>query len=1026
MHEGIYESLVTRALSRDLAQLVDLEPTRSPVDEADQPHVLARHVARATERVLSTKDVETRVRLVNDLMAQLASAEESLDGKVEHLTHLARAAVPGILGTSPARPGTPLSDAALLTNAHGEPSLGAELRAEIDTSDEVDLVCAFVKWHGLRLLEEQLRRGKLRGVPFRVVTTTYMGATERAALDRLVREFGAEVKIQYDAQRTRLHAKAWMFRRNTGFDTAYVGSSNLSRAALLDGVEWNVRLSHVGTPALLEKFRATFDTYWNDRSFEAYNPDIDRDRLDDALAESSGRTQHNRVTVSLSGLEVRPYAYQQEMLEALDVERTVHDRHRNLVVAATGTGKTVLAALDYRGLCNAESGAQPSLLFVAHRKEILEQSLRTYREVLADPTFGELYVGGARPERWRHVFASVQSLTAYGVQTIPSDAYDIVVIDEFHHAQALTYRRLLDHLAPQELLGLTATPERADGADVRSFFGGRTAAELRLWDALGADLLCPFHYFAVADGTDLRGIGWSRGRYDEEELSNVYTGNDARAAIVLKELRHKVLDPGAMRALGFCVSVAHAEFMARCFNDAGIPARAVSGMTAPTERAQALTDLRDRRVNALFAADLFNEGLDLPDVDTVLFLRPTESATVFLQQLGRGLRRTKTKPVLTVLDFVGYHRKEFRFDQKLRALTGGTRRGLERAIEKGFPFLPSGCQIVMDRQAQSLVLDNIKSQIANRWQQMVAELRSYGEQDLATFLDESGLELSDILRRGSHSWTRLRRDAGLTTSPGSVLEDRLLKRIRAFAHVDDRDRAAVYARLLGDESRHFADLSPMEQRYAQMLFFLLWPDAGGHASYDAGLTALRSERATREELRSVVDLSFDAARHHAFELSGDLTDVPLRVHARYQREEVLAALGYASLQRKPNSFREGVLYVPGVNVDAFFVTLTKSEAEYSPTTLYRDYPISPTLFHWETQSTTSVASATGQRYLTGSSNVLLFVREKKTDEFGTAPYLFLGPATYVSHVGERPIAITWQLEHAMPTDMFASTSVVAG
>ncbi len=201
-------------------------------------------------------------------------------------------------------------------------------------------------------------------------------------------------------------------------------------------------------------------------------------------------------------------------------------------------------------------------------------------------------------------------------------------------------------------------------------------------------------------------------------------------------------------------------------------------------------------MNILFAADLFNEGLDLPDVDTVLFLRPTESATVFLQQLGRGLRRTRTKPVLTVLDFVGYHRKEFRFDAKLRALTGHTRRGLQREIERGFPFLPSGCQIVMDRQAQSLVLENIRSQIANRWQQMVAELRSYGDRELSSFLNESGLELSDILRRGSHSWTRLRRDAGLPTRGGSVLEERLLKRIRAFAHVDDRLRAEAYERLL--------------------------------------------------------------------------------------------------------------------------------------------------------------------------------------------------------------------------------------
>jgi superfamily II DNA or RNA helicase len=849
-----------------------------------------------------------------------------------------------------------------------------------------------------------------------------MGATERAALDRLVREFGAEVKVQYDAQRTRLHAKAWMFRRRTTFDTGYVGSSNLSRAALLDGVEWNVRLSAVDTPSLLTKFRATFDTYWNDSSFESYDPERDRDRLDDALAEASGRTSHDRVTITLAGLEVRPFPYQQEILDAVAAERAVHDRHRNLVVAATGTGKTVIAALDYRNLC-LPGAERPSLLFVAHRREILEQSLRTYREVLSDASFGELYVGGTRPERWQHVFASVQSLHSYGVESIPPDAYDIVVIDEFHHAEAASYRRIIDHLTPRELLGLTATPERADGADVRSFFGGRTAAELRLWDALGADLLCPFHYFAVADGTDLRGVTWTRGRYDEGELANLYTGNKTRAAMVIAELRDKVIDPGAMRGLGFCVSIEHADFMAEVFAEAGIPSAAVNGQTPKIERERALDDLRHRRINLLFAVDLFNEGLDLPDVDTVLFLRPTESATVFLQQLGRGLRRTRDKAVLTVLDFVGYQNKQFRWDQKLRALTGATRRGLERDIERGFPFLPSGCQIVLDKQAQSLILENLRSQVASRWAQIVAELRSYGDHNLASFLDESGIELSDVLRRGSHSWTRLRRDAGLSTRPGSELEDKLLKRVRAFAHVDDRQRAASYAALLGDDSPAYSDLTTEEQRVARMMLFSLWPDGGGYSSIDEGLAALRQEPATRDELRSVVELSFDAARHVAFDLGGDLSDIPLKVHARYQREEILAALDFP---RNPNSMREGVWYSQDKNVDAFLITLKKSESDYSPSTMYRDYPISPTLFHWESQSTTSLASPTGQRYVHGTSTVLLFARAEPKDEFGTSAYLFLGQGQHVSHEGDRPIAITWQLSHPMPIDFFSSATVAAG
>jgi superfamily II DNA or RNA helicase/HKD family nuclease len=1007
MESGIYDALVTNGLLEAIGSADGQVAVLRGVDEADQPEVLARHVRDAVLRTLgSTRDQGERVALVNDLLQRLAAHADSLpDGQPRQLHSMHPPARPGEATYSDARPSTPLSEAALLTNAHGEPSLGPELRAEIDTSDEVDLICAFVKWYGLRLLEPELQRLRLRNAPFRVITTTYMGATDRSALDRLVNDFGAEVKIQYDVLRTRLHAKAWLFRRRTEFDTAYVGSSNLSRAAMLDGIEWNVRLSRIATPHLLNKFGATFDTYWNDSTFELYDPQRDRDRLDEALATLGNRTTSDRVTVSLAGLEVRPRPYQAEMLEEIEVEREVHDRHRNLVVAATGTGKTVIAALDYRRLRDAAAQRgepAPSLLFVAHRKEILQQSLRTYREVLADATFGEPYHSGERPEQWRHVFASVQALTAYDVTTMRADAFDVVVVDEFHHAAAPTYRRLLNHLQPRELLGLTATP-------------------------LSADLLCPFHYFGIADGTHLTDLVWRRGRYDEQQLEQLYTGNESRAAIVLREVRDKLTDVRAMRALGFCVSVAHAQYMANVFNQAGIPARAVSGTTQSPHREQALRDLKNREVNALFAADLFNEGLDLPEIDTVLFLRPTESPTVFLQQLGRGLRQAAGKPVLTALDFVGHQRKEFRFDKRFQALTGDTRKGLERQVEQGFPFLPAGCQIVLDKVAQEVVLSNLRTQVAGRWRDMVNELKTHGDQDLPTFLRESGIELSDVLRTG-RSWTALRREAGLHTRDGSSHEAGLLRRVRALAHVDDPERVLAYRRLLHDDAPTYDDLTPPEQSFARMLFFSLWPDGGGFDSYADGLKALKHEPALRDELLEVIEFAMDHARHRTFHLSGRLRDLPLRVHARYSREEILAALNYANLQRRPSTFQSGVLYSQENQTDAFLVTLTKSEADYSPTTMYRDYAISPTLFHWESQSNTSVGSPTGQRYLNHrelNSNVLIFARQHKLTDLGTSPYLFLGPATYRSHTGDRPIAITWQLDHAMPTEVFQTASVVA-
>jgi len=1028
--DGAYEALITERLGEALRGLGGEEWASGSVDMGEQPHVLAAHVAEGVRRRLeATASGEERLRLVNELISSIDEREALPDAS--RLLSIERRGAELRTGNPrfAVRPQAPLSEAALLTNAHGEPSLQAEILAELPSADEVDLLCAFVKWTGVRTIRSGLERLHENGVPLRIVTTTYMGATERLALDRLVRDLGAQVKIQYDVQRTRLHAKAWMFRRNSGYSTAYVGSSNLSHSALLDGVEWNVRLSERANRALLAKFVATFDTYWSDPTFEGYDPDtIDhRDRLDDALAEASGRAQHNRVTISLSGLEVRPYPFQQRMLDDLDAARTVYDRHRNLLVAATGTGKTVVAALDYRRLAESATGARPSLLFVAHRREILQQALRTYREVLSDPNFGELYVDGTRPERWQHVFASIQSLSSYGVDSVPPQSFQILVVDEFHHAAASTYRRLLERLAPQETLGLTATPERADGIDVAQLFGGRPTSELRLWDAISSDLLTPFHYFAINDETDLTRVAWVRGSYDESALSSLYTGNDARTRIVLAQLRDKVSDLGSMKALGFCVDVAHARAMSQAFSDAGVPAVAVTGTTPTSERDGALAGLRDGTVKVVFTVDVFNEGLDIPDVDTVLFLRPTQSATVFVQQLGRGLRRTQTKSVLTALDFVGLHRTEFRWDLKLRAMTGLSRRELIDGIGQGFPNLPSGSQIILERETQQRILENVRSQVIRRWPQIVGELQTLtsqrGDVSLGEFIEETRVELPAIIAGSRRSWTQLRRDANLPTPPGGSREEAFLRRTRAVAHVDDPQRAAAYLKILGGAD--YDSLPESEKAFARMLFFSAMPNGGGFSSYGEGLRALAREPAVRDELRQIIEISYANGMHLTSVPEGDLSELPLRVHARYQREEALAALGWASLDRVPTGFQTGVLYVPELNVDALFVTVEKSAAKFSPTTMYRDYPISRTRFHWESQSTTTLESPTGQRYTNAASAVVLFVRVRSAGELGTEPYTYLGRADLASYSGERPIAITWVLQNPMPLELFSATSAAA-
>ncbi len=1036
--EGLYELLQTESLETRLSLVPDLSPKVDAVDQDDAPEVLSRHVAEVVKKALTAAKPEERVALANRLMSHLDHDDQITPGP-QQLLSLHR---PDALKRRQLRrPTTRLSDSALLTNGKDDPNLAAELRTEIESANTVDLLCAFVRWTGLRLLEPALEQLNERGVKFRVITTTYMGATERRAIDELVRRYGAEVKISYETQATRLHAKAWLFRRRTGFDTAYVGSSNLSQAALLDGLEWNVRLSSIATPELLKKFEVTFDSYWEQKAFQTYDPDRDGDRLDAALERNGGRRTAAPDTVT--GLEVVPFLHQEEMLEDLEAERS-KGFNRNLLVAATGTGKTVIAALDYKRLCEA-AGRPLSLLFVAHRQEILKQSLRTYRNVLQDGAFGELYVGDHKPQDWKHLFASVQSLASLGVSNFEVEQFDVVVIDEFHHALAPTYRQLLDYLQPQQLLGLTATPERGDGGNVaKEFFEGRTASALRLWDALDADLLVPFHYFGVSDDVDLSRLEWKRGNYDTAQLDRLYTGNDARAAKVIRELRDKVVGTEHMRALGFCVSVQHAHYMARVFNDAGITSVAVDGGTDEAARADALARLRNREVNCIFAVDIFNEGLDIPEVDTILMLRPTQSATIFLQQLGRGLRRADDKAVLTVLDFIGQQRREFRFDLRYRALTGYGRKQLEKAVEEEFPYLPSGSQIVLDRVAQKVVLDNIKAQLRFNRNQLINDVASYGETVLASYLRESGNDVKTIYRSTRDSWTDYLRQAqlidgfsplesvlkGIHHDRSSAEEKKLLGRMAALIHVDDPGRAEAYSMLVSADAPRYAELGTREQSFARMLFYTLWDDGGGFKTYDDGLDHLRAYGFVCSEIKQIVSLGVAASKHAAKGLGAGLQHIPLLTHATYRREEVLAALQFGSLELGKNvQHREGVAWCPATATDAFFVTLNKDDRKHSATTMYKDYAISPELFHWESQNATSSTSPTGKRYLdrrAHGSHIVLFTRDTAEDESGlTVPYTCLGQMDYLQHSGEKPIGITWKLHRPMPVDVYTKAAAVA-
>jgi superfamily II DNA or RNA helicase/HKD family nuclease len=1037
---GLYERLITRGLR---AKLLLFDPARGRTDQrlidpAEASTTLARHVERVLERALRGLSGDERLirqtELTNALLTLLEEPNRSdLDEHVvippEELRAIRETPAVGSLTRAADLPSpiVPLSASDLLVNARGEPGLAPNLALEIPSADSIDLICAFVRWHGIRILESELRAHCRAGKPLRVITTVYTGSTERKALDWLT-DLGAVVKVSYDTETTRLHAKAWRFQRLSGYSTAYIGSSNLSKSALLDGVEWNVRLSEVSSPDILEKFAATFEGYWSDSDYETYRPGRDRDRIDRALSRASG-SERGVVEDPVAFFDIEPRPYQEEMLERLAVERDRHRRHKNLIVAATGTGKTVVSALDFKRL--RQRMANPTLLFVAHRQEILKQSVGVFRHVLRDNTFGELHVDGHRPTEGRHVFASVQSLAQLDLKDLPREFFNVVIVDEFHHAAAATYARLLNHLTPNELVGLTATPERADGESVLQYFDHHIAVELRLWDALERGLLCPFQYFGLNDETDISSVQWSRRGYDLASLERVYTADDVRLRLVLQQLYEKLRDPHRMRALGFCVSIKHAEFMAQRFTEAGLPSEAVSANTEGELRKQSLQKLQRGELRALFAVDIFNEGVDLPAVDTLLFLRPTESAVVFMQQLGRGLRRFEGKDCVTVLDFIGPAHRRFRFDLRYRAITGASRTEVEKQVQAGFPFLPAGCTMQLDKVAKEIVLKNLRHALPSQRPAMARELRSLAQDQrfhdrrpsLREFLDETGMELEDVYKSGS--WSSLQRQAGLAVSAAGPYEDLIGKRLKKLLHIDDELRLGAYRRELAGE------FNARDPRLLNGLHFALLDGIDSISTLEDSLGILHAHPAIVSELKEVLELLNDRTEHLTFALDEELHwlhRVPLSVHARHSTGEILSAFGLMEINR-PAWTQTGVFRDERTNSDIFLVTLEKSDRDYSPTTRYKDYAISMDLFHWESQSTHTAESSAGQRYIhhrERGGNILLFVRHRREEGGHVQPYTFIGPVDYVSHQRERPISFVWRLRRPMPADFFRQAKVVGG
>ena len=601
LQPGLYEQVINNELSNELSEIPEARKSTAPIDAAEASKVLAQYLTDVVQKGLENVQdngggIEAQIQLANQIVNTIQNTTQEadfaslgVDQRAEQLLALLRDNDPRLATGKSAkdleRPETSIAQSSLFTGAIHEPQMYTELKKEIVSADRIDMLVSFIKWSGLRLIMDELHQFTQNGGELRIITTSYMGATDVKAIEELRQLPNTKIKVSYDTKRTRLHAKTYVFYRDTGFTTAYVGSSNLSNAAISSGLEWNVKVTKKDLPETIDKIAATFESYWNSNEFEYYD-EGQKERLTRALKDEKYSETDNS---GIYTLDILPYSYQQEILDKLEAERTVRGYNRNLVVAATGTGKTVISALDYKRFCKQHPGHPCRLLFVAHREEILKQSLYTFRVVLKDANFGELFVGSHKADSIDYLFISIQTFNSQDFTTkTDADFYDYIVVDEFHHAAAPTYQKLLEYYQPKILLGLTATPERMDGKNILDYFSGRIAAEIRLPEAIDRKLLCPFQYFGVTDTADLSSLKWRTGGYDKNELSNLYTLSglvaERRADLVVNSILKYVTDINEVKGLGFCVSIEHARFMADYFNARGIPSMALTGDSPDEER----------------------------------------------------------------------------------------------------------------------------------------------------------------------------------------------------------------------------------------------------------------------------------------------------------------------------------------------------------------------------------------------------------------------------------------------------------
>lgn len=925
------------------------------------------------------------------------------------------------------------------------------LKNELMTCKKFYFIVSFIKYSGIQLLISTLDELEALGIKGEIITSVYLNITDPKALSKLLSYKNIKVKI-YNNSNESFHTKAYLFEKEK-YHTCIIGSSNISQSALYSAEEWNVKLTDNDFFDIYNQSFNQFQKLWNSNEAIGLTEDF-IGKYEEYKEKNRPQNTFDYRKIQTEKKKFIPNSMQTEILEKLKNTRK-SGNNRGLVVAATGTGKTYLAAMDVKEFFKNRKNS--SFLFIAHREELLDNAIRVFSDILhiEKENFGRIFSGNKEVGH-NMIFASIQSLRNCYKDFI-SDKFNYIIVDEFHHASASSYEKIIHYFKPEFLLGLTATPERMDGKDILALCDYNLVGEMGMRKAMEKDLIVPFHYFGVNDITvDYEKIPYRNGKYDEEILLNDLSVS-IRTDYIVEKMEKFGYDGKYMSGIAFCQNIKHALYMKNEFLRKGYKSELLTSKTNLTERSKILESFRNKEIEILCVVDILNEGIDIPDINLLLFLRPMLSSTVFIQQIGRGLRKAAGKDFVTIIDFIGNHKKDYLitkvFSDEIhnKSFLYEKKEKIIEQIKNQFSNIPGASYIELDRICQERIIDKIEKINFNS-RNILKEMYNEFKNDIGKSPEEF-LEISDfdsnielfvelVTKVGSfyEAQVQFENDNFIKyyrmKNPKTDLLAYMEKKIRLcepFTYLtvkfflkskyegqNLRNKYINSEILLSEYKKYFSIKDEFKNFYLLERIFneliedeILEADLYGYKiskKYEA--IFYEEDKNFEKRLSDLINLGLNEFRKNDIE---EFNDNVLITHKEYKRIDLQILL---DSKVPKGTWRAG--YANTEKDICLFITNDKSHI-MQENLKYDNSLHSDEIIQWISQPKTYHSSSVGQMFIKHrekNMKVHIFARKYAfMNGNKTNPFIYLGQADYYRSFGDKPMTILWKLRRKLPQEL---------